>query len=156
MIILASTMPIKPRKRTNLIDKRYNVRFDAGTAQFIEKAAQEEGLKNGYDYIRQLVQREQAGQHSGLESLEAKIAATLDRQSRRLAAIETLGSINAAATLTLAQQFFRTVPPPGREMQLVLDAALPDKNTQYLKQIGIGLKGKWLDAMKDLSATLDE
>jgi hypothetical protein len=143
-------MPIKARARTNLKDRRYTVRVDEAMQVWIEQQAAAGGLQGGQDFIRRVLERERNGRNGAFHSLESKLAATLDRHAQALETVRNEGLANHATILAIAQLILFTVPLPGKDNRLILEANFAKRYAEFLRCIGMGLKTTVADSLWQL------
>jgi Arc/MetJ-type ribon-helix-helix transcriptional regulator len=145
-------MASKKRIRTDLLQERYTVRLDRATHLWVEEQAKNGHYKSGQDFIRELVKKERSGKNSAFEGLEDSILATLNAQTRELEQTQATSYASFAAVMGLANLFLQTHMPPTREAKQVIDANHRRRLDAFLKEVGIGMKGPWADALQDLAA----
>jgi hypothetical protein len=143
-------MPSKARVRTDLKDRRYTVRVDEATQLWIEHQAAAGGSKGGQDFIRRVLKREKSGRNAAFDSLESKLAATLDRQAQALETVRNEGLANHATILALAQLILCTVPLPGKDNRLILEANFAKRYAEFLQSVGIGLRTTFAESLQQL------
>jgi len=132
------------------------VRLDRATHLWVEEQAKNGHYKSGQDFIRELVKRERSGRNSAFDSLEDSIVATLNAQTRELEQTQATSYASFAAVMGLANLFLQTLMPPTREAKQVIDANHKRRLEAFLKEVGIGMKGTWADALEDLAAESEE
>jgi Arc/MetJ-type ribon-helix-helix transcriptional regulator len=149
-------MTTKKRVRTDLLQRRYTVRLDQATADWVEEQAKSGGYKGGQDFIRELVKRERSGTNDAFLGLEERIAATLVAQTSQIEGMQATGYANFAAVMSLANLFLETLLPPTREARQVLDANHKARLDKFIKALGMDMKGKWANTLQDFAAEMEE
>ncbi len=149
-------MATKKRIRTDLLQDRYTVRLDRATHLWVEEQAKRRHHKSGQDFIRDLVKRERSGKTSAFQGLEESIVATLTAQTAEIERAQVTSYAGFASVIGLANLFLQTLLPPTREAKQVLDANHQRRLNTFLKEVGIGMKGTWADALQDLAAESEE
>lgn len=143
-------MPTKARLRTDLKDRRYTVRVDGAMQLWIEQQAAAGGSRGGQEFIRRVLEREKNGRNTAFDSLESKLAATLGRQAQVLETVRNEGLANHATILALAQLILSTVPLPGKDNRLILEANFAKRYAQFLQSIGIGLRTTFAESLQQV------
>lgn len=143
-------MPTKARLRTDLKDRRYTVRVDGAMQLWIEQQAAAGGSRGGQEFIRRVLERERNGRNTAFDSLESKLAATLGRQAQALETVRNEGLANHATILALAQLILSTVPLPGKDNRLILEANFAKRYAQFLQSIGIGLRTTFAESLQQV------
>jgi hypothetical protein len=143
-------MLTKARLRTDLKDRRYTVRVDGAMQLWIEQQASAGGSRGGQEFIRRVLEREKNGRNTAFDSLESKLAATLGRQAQALETVRNEGLANHATILALAQLILSTVPLPGKDNRLILEANFAKRYAQFLQSIGIGLRATFAESLQQL------
>ncbi len=143
-------MPTKARLRTDLKDRRYTVRVDGAMQLWIEQQAAAGGSRGGQEFIRRVLEREKNGRNTAFDSLESKLAATLARQAQALETVRNEGLANHATILALAQLILSTVPLPGKDNRLILEANFAKRYAQFLQSIGIGLRTTFAESLQQV------
>jgi hypothetical protein len=143
-------MPTKARLRTDLKDRRYTVRVDGAMQRWIEEQAAAGGSRGGQEFIRRVLEREKNGRNTAFDSLESKLAATLGRQAQALETVRNEGLANHATILALAQLILSTVPLPGKDNRLILEANFAKRYAQFLQSIGIGLRTTFAESLQQV------
>jgi hypothetical protein len=143
-------MPTKVRLRTDLKDRRYTVRVDGAMQLWIEQQAAAGGSRGGQEFIRRVLEREKNGRNTAFDSLESKLAATLGRQAQALETVRNEGLANHATILALAQLILSTVPLPGKDNRLILEANFAKRYAQFLQSIGIGLRTTFAESLQQV------
>jgi hypothetical protein len=143
-------MPTKARLRTDLKDRRYTVRVDGAMQLWIEQQAAAGGSRGGQEFIRRVLEREKNGRNTAFDSLESKLAATLGRQAQALETVRNEGLANHATILALAQLILSTVPLPGKDNRLILEANFAKRYAQFLQSIGIGLRTTFAESLQQV------
>ena len=143
-------MSTKVRLRTDLKDRRYTVRVDGAMQLWIEQQAVAGGSRGGQEFIRRVLEREKNGRNTAFDSLESKLAATLGRQAQALETVRNEGLANHATILALAQLILSTVPLPGKDNRLILEANFAKRYAQFLQSIGIGLRTTFAESLQQV------
>ena len=132
------------------------VRLNLQLMDRVTRAAAEGGFSNASAFIRAAVEHELAGRESGVESAEARIAATLDRVVREVRGIKLAQQALFAFTDALAKTLLTCLAEPPRDAydQAVARGRL--RYDRFLKSVGAGMAGDSKAAMAELVQRVEE
>jgi len=114
------------------------------------RATADGGFSNSSAFIRSAIERELAGRESGVESAEARIAASLDRLAREIRGIKPGAAALFDLTDALAKTLLTCLAEPPRD---AYDQAIARGRLRYdrfLKSLGAGIAGDSNAAMAEL------
>lgn len=122
----------------------------------IIRAAAQGGFSNPSAFIRSAIEHELAGRESGVDSAEARIAASLDRLMREVRGIKLAQQALFAFTDALAKTLLTCLAEPPRDAydQAVARGRL--RYDRFLKSVGSGMAGDSKAAMAELLQRVEE
>jgi hypothetical protein len=116
----------------------------------VSRASVDGGFSNSNAFIRSAIERELARRESGVESAEARIAASFDRLMREVRGIKLAQQALFAFTDALAKTLLTCLaePPQDAYDQAIVRGRL--KYDRFLKSVGAGMAGDSKAAMAEL------
>ncbi len=145
---------VKEKVKSNAISR--GVRLNRQLMDRVMRAAADGGFSNASAFIRAAVEHELAGRDSGVESAEARIAASLDRLLRELRGLKLAQQALFAFTDALAKTLLTCLAEPPRD---AYDQAIARGRLRYdrfLKSVGAGIAGDSKAAMTELVQRVEE
>ena len=128
----------------------HGLRYDAKFHGRIESAAQEGGFASRSAFIRAAIERELAGRESGVDAVEQRIAASVDRMAREIRNLRLGQQALFAFVDVLAKMLLTCLPEPPREVHDQAVARGKARYDRFLKSVGIGMVGDSDAAMREL------
>ena len=120
------------------------------------RAAADNDFSNSSAFIRSAIERELAGRESGVESVEARIAASLDRLLREVRGIKLAQQALFAFTDALAKTLLTCLAEPPRDGYDQAIARGRLRYDRFLKSVGAGVAGDSKAAMAELVRRVEE
>lgn len=132
------------------------LRLDRQLMDRVVRTAADGGFSTSSAFIRAAIERELAGRESGVESAEARIAASLDRLMREVRGLKLAQQALFAFTDALAKTLLTCLAEPPREAydQAVARGRL--RYDRFLKSVGAGMSGDSKAAMAELVQRVEE
>lgn len=145
---------VKGKLKSTAISR--GVRLNLQLMDRVTRAAADGGFSNASAFIRAAIERELAGRESGVESAEARIAASLDRLMREVRGMKLTQQALFAFTDALAKTLLTCLAEPPRD---VYDQAIARgllRYDRFLKSVGAGMAGDSKAAMAELVQRVEE
>ena len=145
---------MKPQKRTEVVCR--GLRVNRTLAKRIEEAVVKGGYQSASAFMRAAIEREIAGRNEGVDGLEERIAATLDRLTRELRSIRLRQQAEFAFLDALVKTTLTHLVELPRDAYDQAVARGRVRYERFLKSVGMGMNGDSQAAIAELMKRVED